>query len=144
MKILTRLVLLLSILFVCLALVIGSTNLLSLLFSRYVPYHDAVFQPNSFGLVPGSSVAWRGNHGIPLFWVVGPAFLFCVLLCLGLLAWQFVKGGTSRNHETIDKEETRIMQEIYHGLSKLEDRVESLETILLEHSQKIVTGRELD
>ena len=33
-------------------------------------------------------------------------------------------------------DEARLMQELYQGLSKLEDRVESLETILLDRKER--------
>lgn len=33
-------------------------------------------------------------------------------------------------------EEARLMQELYHGLTKMEQRIESLETILLEEKRK--------
>jgi phage shock protein B len=42
-------------------------------------------------------------------------------------------GRAGREGET---EEARMIQEIYHGLSRLEERVEALETLLMEGSGK--------
>ena len=50
-----------------------------------------------------------------------------------LLAIRLFKGGGTSKKMT---EEARIIQEIYRGLSKLEDRIESLETILLDKEGK--------
>jgi cytochrome c biogenesis protein CcdA len=38
-------------------------------------------------------------------------------------------------HDTMAKDETRVMQEIYKGLKRMDERVESLETILIERSR---------
>ena len=35
-----------------------------------------------------------------------------------------------------DPEETKIMQEIHHGLSRMEKRIEALETILFDHERR--------
>jgi phage shock protein B len=45
-------------------------------------------------------------------------------------------GGISRKHRQSQTDETRMIQEIYHGLSRMEQRVEALETILMDHQGK--------
>ncbi len=45
-------------------------------------------------------------------------------------------GGFSKKEKLTQTEETRMIQEIYHGLSKMEERVEALETILIERKKK--------
>ena len=45
-------------------------------------------------------------------------------------------GEISRKDKEAREEEARMIQEIYHGLSKMEKRVEALETILIERSKK--------
>jgi len=45
-------------------------------------------------------------------------------------------GGVSRKGRQRYDEETKMIQEIYHNLSKMEKRVESLETILMEGKDK--------
>jgi len=44
-----------------------------------------------------------------------------------LLSIKLLKGGTSRKDQA---EDSKIIQQIYQGLSRMEDRVEALETIL--------------
>ncbi len=63
-----------------------------------------------------------------------------ILLTLGLLIIAIIKaartGGISKKDRTANAEETRMIQEIYHGLSKMEERVETLETILMDRRRK--------
>jgi hypothetical protein len=53
-----------------------------------------------------------------------------------LMAIKILKGGVSRKSQKSQAEETRFIQEIYQGLSRMEERVESLETILLDREKK--------
>jgi len=46
-----------------------------------------------------------------------------------LLAIKFLRGGQSAGDQA---EEAKMIQEIYKGLSRIEERVEALETILLD------------
>jgi len=46
-----------------------------------------------------------------------------------LMSIKLLKGGTFRKDQA---EDSKIIQEIYQGLSRMEDRVEALETILLD------------
>ena len=50
-----------------------------------------------------------------------------------LMSIKLLKGGTSRKDQD---EDSKIIQEIYQGLSRMEERVESLETILLDQDKK--------
>ena len=53
-----------------------------------------------------------------------------------LMAIKIIKGGGSRKDQQYLAEEARMVQEIYQGLSELEERVESLETILFDREKK--------
>lgn len=53
-----------------------------------------------------------------------------------LMAIKIIKGGVSRKDRKHQSEETRMIQEIYQGLSRMEERVESLETLLLDSEKK--------
>lgn len=53
-----------------------------------------------------------------------------------LMGIKMIKGGVSRKGQRLETEETRMIQEIYNGLSKMEARVEALETILLDRERK--------
>ncbi len=46
---------------------------------------------------------------------------------------KLLKGGTSRKSQA---EDSKIIQEIYQGLSRMEVRVEALETILLDRKKE--------
>ena len=66
---------------------------------------------------------------------------FGILLILGaifiaVVVWAIkaVRGNTTGDAMRAD--EAKLMQELYQGLSKLEERVESLETILLDRGER--------
>lgn len=66
---------------------------------------------------------------IPLVAVVGAVFL-------GALFILTMRGGSRRADREVRAEETRLIQDIYHGLIKMEERVEALETLLLERDRQ--------
>jgi phage shock protein B len=53
-----------------------------------------------------------------------------------LIAIKILKGGLSRKGQGAQTQEARMIQEIYQGLSRMEERVEALETILMERERK--------
>lgn len=53
-----------------------------------------------------------------------------------LMVIKILKGGLSRTDQEAQTEETKMVQEIYEGLSRMEQRVESLETIILDRKGK--------
>ncbi|UCF55756.1 MAG: phage-shock protein [Deltaproteobacteria bacterium] len=53
-----------------------------------------------------------------------------------LMAIKILRGDFSRKGQKFDAEEARKMQEIYQGLSRMEERVEALETIILDSTGK--------
>ncbi|MFO7975218.1 MAG: hypothetical protein R6V12_11350 [Candidatus Hydrogenedentota bacterium] len=60
---------------------------------------------------------------------------FLVVGVLVLAVWGYVRSVTGRPVRGNAEEETdeaRLMQELHHGMARLEDRVENLETIVLE------------
>jgi len=59
--------------------------------------------------------------------------VFCVLLCglVALVVLLRTLGGQSRGRGTA-AEETRLIQELHQGMEKLEKRIESLETLIIE------------
>jgi phage shock protein B len=69
---------------------------------------------------------------------IGGAIL--LIATLGLLIIGIIRasktGGLSKKEKQAHSEETKMIQDIYHGLSKMEERVESLETILIERQRK--------
>ncbi len=63
------------------------------------------------------------------------------VLCLAiigstiLMAIKIIKGGLSRKGQQYQADEAKIVQEIYQGLSKMEQRIEALETIILDRNK---------
>ncbi len=57
-----------------------------------------------------------------------------------LMAIKIFKGGASRKGQRLEQDEARMIQEIYQGLSKMENRVEALETIILDLGKKDKTS----
>jgi len=50
-----------------------------------------------------------------------------------VMSIKLLRGGGSRKDQA---EDSKIIQEIYQGLSRMEERVEALETILLDRKKK--------
>ncbi len=59
--------------------------------------------------------------------------LVAVIGGLGLAALKIMRGGQNSAREL---EDTRIIQEMHHQLQKMEERVGSLETILLDKDRR--------
>jgi len=49
---------------------------------------------------------------------------------------KMLRGGFSRKGQRAESEETRMIQEIYRGLSRMEQRVEALETLIFDRTRK--------
>jgi phage shock protein B len=60
-------------------------------------------------------------------------FALAIIPATILLAIKFFRGGQSAVDQA---EEAKMIQEIYKGLSRMEERVEALETILLDHEKR--------
>ena len=61
-------------------------------------------------------------------------FFGSILIFLAILAgiiWFFAKIGGAGNRQA-QADDVRLVQELHHGLEKMEARIEALETILLE------------
>ena len=53
-----------------------------------------------------------------------------------LMAIKILRGGLSQKGQKLQTDEARMIQEIYQGLSRMEGRVEALETIILDREKK--------
>ena len=53
-----------------------------------------------------------------------------------LFVIKIIRGSVSKGGRTPADEEAKMIQEIYHGLTQMEARVEALETLLLEKEKK--------
>ena len=63
--------------------------------------------------------------------VFGSAICVVALICAVIV----IVSRTGKNSKT-SAEDSQMTQEIYHGLSKMESRMEALETILLERESR--------
>lgn len=66
----------------------------------------------------------------------GSVLILAIIGSTILMGLKIVKGGvTSKNRKT-QTDEARIIQEIYQGLTRMEERVEALETIIMDRERK--------
>ncbi|MFH2091557.1 MAG: phage-shock protein [Pseudomonadota bacterium] len=76
---------------------------------------------------------------------IGGAIL--LIATLGLILIGIIRasktGGLSQKDKLSQAEEAKMIQDIYHGLSKMEERVEALETILIERQKKDFTHEKI-
>jgi len=70
---------------------------------------------------------------IPLMLIIGGIFF---------AAWKIWRGGSTGKKLSAD--ETRLIQEIHNGLMRMEERIEALETLLLDRAQKEKAGHKTE
>ena len=77
-------------------------------------------------------------HGVMIVSVVfgGIVLALAIIGSTILMAIKIIKGGLSPSGQKSQADETKMIQEIYDGLSRMEERVEALETILLDRERK--------
>ena len=74
--------------------------------------------------------------GVGLVWLLMIIVVVLLMGALMLAALRFLTGRGRKRDGASSEEETRMMQEIYHGLAELGERVEALETLLVERQRK--------
>ncbi len=77
------------------------------------------------------------NGVIALSIILGGSVL--ILAIIGstiLMAIKIFKGPTSKKGQQNETDEAKMIQEIYKGLSLMEERLEALETIILDRERK--------
>ena len=77
-------------------------------------------------------------HGMFALAIVfgGSILLLAMIGSTILMALKILKGGLSRKGQQGESQEAGMIQEIYQGLSRMEERVDALETIILDHERK--------
>lgn len=69
--------------------------------------------------------------------VFGSILTLVALICGTILTLVKMRhSGFSKSSRQSRNEETKMIQEIYKGLTKMEQRIESLETILMDSQEK--------
>ncbi len=59
-----------------------------------------------------------------------------VVVVIMVLLVRLLRGGSGASTHNEAGNEARLIQELYHGLNKMEERMEALETLLLDKEQK--------
>ena len=77
-------------------------------------------------------------HGVMIVSVVfgGIILALAIVGSTILMAIKTIKGGLSPSGQKSQADETKMIQEIYDGMSRMEERVEALETILMDRERK--------
>jgi len=77
-------------------------------------------------------------HDVLIFLIIFGSIIVGIAIIGGLLiaALKIVRGEAGPRNKMQSAEEARIMQEIFHGLQRMEERIETLETIMMEQKQK--------
>jgi len=70
--------------------------------------------------------------------IVFSGIILCLAIISGtiLLGIRIAKGGISRKSQQSRTEDAKMIQEMYQSVTRMEERVEALETILLEKERK--------
>ncbi len=101
---------------------------------------------DAFGYHFHAGRAWMSPYGrtasfiIPLFLIVVPAVTLVVVLTIRSMAALF--RGSQRKDSEAERCEAALVQDLHRGMTRLEKRVESLETILLDRSASASRSRE--
>lgn len=69
--------------------------------------------------------------------------IFALIFGFVLLEKKMKRGGSLRQSEQLNADETRLIQELHQGLSRMEERVEALETILADREAKEAKERKM-
>ena len=77
-------------------------------------------------------------HGALILSIIfgGSILILAILGSTILMAIKIIKGGVSRKGQNLQTDEAKKIQEIYQGLSRMTERVEALETIILDRDRK--------
>ena len=67
---------------------------------------------------------------------VAPVVALAVICGTILVAIRIIKGGAARGGQKQEADEAKMIQEIYQGLSRMEERVEALETIMFDRAKE--------
>ncbi|MBW2368715.1 MAG: phage-shock protein [Deltaproteobacteria bacterium] len=67
----------------------------------------------------------------------GSVLILTIISTTVVMIVKITKGGVSRKTQQQQADEAKMIQEIYRGLSKMEKRIEVIETIVLEGRKKV-------
>jgi phage shock protein B len=127
LRFLAKLVLLLAALFFALLMIVAGLGVVA---GMVAP---VILQDLRVGLPPDAH--FIVYSALPRLSVIAaPIVLVCLMICLALVAWRVLAQERAKGDDRSELGENRMVQEVYQGLSHLEERVEALETILMRHA----------
>ena len=65
----------------------------------------------------------------------GSVLILAIIGSTILMGLKIIKGGATPKGQKSQSNEARIIQEIYQGLARMEERVEALETIIIDRER---------
>jgi hypothetical protein len=65
----------------------------------------------------------------------GSIMILAIIGSTILMGLKIIKGGATRKGQKSQSDEAKITQEIYQGLARMEERVEALETIIIDREK---------
>ena len=68
--------------------------------------------------------------------IFGGIILILAVIGGTILTAMRLRGGISRKRQRYDADEAKMIQELFQGLAKMEERTEALETLLLDKGRK--------
>jgi phage shock protein B len=66
----------------------------------------------------------------------GSILILAIIGSTILMGLKIIKGGVRTKDKKSETDEARVIQEMYQGLGRMEERVESLETIILDRERE--------
>ena len=66
---------------------------------------------------------------------IAPVIALAVICGTVLLFIRIIKGDSARGGQKREVDEAKMIQEIHQGLSRMEERIEALETIMLDRAK---------
>ena len=65
----------------------------------------------------------------------GSVLILAIIGSTILMGLKIIRGGATPGGQKSQLKEARVMQEIYQGLARMEERVEALETIIIDREK---------
>lgn len=76
-------------------------------------------------------------HTISILTIIfGSIIMIFAIICGTILTAIRLRGNVSKKNQKHNAEEAEMIQELYQGLSRMEERTETLETLLLDSEGK--------
>ncbi|MFA6240962.1 MAG: hypothetical protein WC655_08540 [Candidatus Hydrogenedentales bacterium] len=82
------------------------------------------------------------DAAIPIFAILFLALIFLAALAVPVLVLVIILKAvtSSKRNAGLHEDEARVMQEIHQGLSRMEERIEALETLVLDPKDRVNVG----